>query len=48
MAATLQWIVIPKPAPGATTTAVTLAIAEATTIVTVVDNLDGTVTVYFV
>jgi hypothetical protein len=48
MSATLQWIVIPKPAPGTNTTPVTLAISAATTIVDVIDNKDGTVTVYFV
>jgi len=48
MAATLQWIVIPKPAPEPNTTAVTLVIAGATTIVGIVDLGGGLIAVYFV
>ena len=48
MAATLQWIVIPKPAPETNTTPITLAIAAATTIVAVIDLGGGMIGVYFV
>lgn len=47
MAATIQWIVLRKEHSSVGATG-SVAIAAATTIVAVIDNKDGTVTVYFV
>ena len=48
MAATLQWIVIPKPAPETNITPTTLTIAAATTLVAVIDLGGGMIGIYFV
>ena len=48
MAATLQVIVIPKPAPEVNETPITLAIATATSIINVIDLGGGLVGIYFV
>lgn len=47
MAQTLKWLVIEKPIGYMTTTG-SEVISDATTIIAVIDNGDGTVTVYYV
>jgi len=47
MAATVKWVVVEKPVGNIGTTG-SEDIADATTIIAVIDNGDGTVTVYYV
>ena len=47
MAVTVKWVVIAAPAGKSGTTG-EQAIAEATTVVEIVDNGNGTVTIYYV
>lgn len=47
MAQTIKWIVLQKPVGSIGTTG-SYAISDATTVIAVIDNGDGTVTIYYV